>query len=99
MPKGGYVYIMSNKSRTVLYIGVTSDLEARVYQHKNDLGGAFTKKYHCYSLIYYEVFGHIESAIKREKVLKKWNRKWKEELITAFNPKLKDLWEDIEGYN
>ena len=99
MPKGGYVYIMSNKTRTVLYIGVTSDLESRVYQHKNGEGSKFTKLYRCYFLVYYEVFDHIESAIAREKVLKKWNRRWKEELITAFNPKLRDSWEEIDGFN
>lgn len=90
MPKGGYIYIMSNKSRVVLYIGVTSDLETRVYQHKNGIGSKFTSKYRCYDLIYYEVFNHIESAIAREKVLKRWNRRWKEELITSFNPQLRD---------
>lgn len=99
MSKGGYVYIMSNKSRVVLYIGVTSDLETRVYQHKNGLGSEFTKKYNCVDLIYYEVFDHIESAIEREKLLKRWNRRWKEELITAFNPKLRDLSDRIEGFH
>lgn len=90
---------MSNKTRTVLYIGVTSDLESRVYQHRNGEGAKFTKLYRCYFFVYYEVFDHIESAIAREKVLKKWNRGWKEELITAFNPKLRDLWEEIDGFN
>ena len=90
---------MSNKARTVLYIGVTSDLESRVYQHRNGEGSKFTKLYRCYFLVYYEVFDHIESAIAREKVLKKWNRRWKEELITAFNPKLRDLWEEVGGFN
>ena len=99
MSKGGYTYIMSNKTRTVLYIGVTSDLESRVYQHKHDQGSKFTTKYRCHDLIYYEFFNHIGSAIEREKVLKSWNRKWKEELILAFNPKLKDLWYQIEGFN
>ena len=99
MPKGGYIYIVSNKSRTVLYIGVTSDLESRVYEHRNGQGSKFTAKYKCEDIIYYEVFDDIESAIEREKVLKKWNRRWKEELITAFNPKLLDLWDKIEGFN
>ena len=99
MSKGGYVYIMSNKTRTVLYIGVTSDLETRVYQHRKGIGSKFTQRYQCKYLIYFELFDHIESAIAREKVLKKWNRKWKEELITSSNPKLRDLWDKIEGYN
>ncbi len=99
MAKGGYVYIMSNKSRVVLYIGVTSDLETRVYQHKNGIGSTFTRKYNCTDIIYFEVFGDIESAIYREKVLKRWNRKWKEELISSFNPKLKDLTDQITEYH
>ena len=90
---------MSNKNRTVLYIGVTSDLEARVQQHKDGEGSAYTKKYKCHDLVYYEVFDDIESAIEREKVLKKWNRRWKEELITASNPQLKDLWNEIGRFN
>ena len=99
MPKGGYVYIMTNKTRTTLYIGVTSDLEQRVYEHRSGHGSGFTKKFNCKFLIYYEIFDHIEAAIKREKVLKKWNRRWKEEMITSFNPQLRDLWDEIEGYN
>lgn len=99
MPKGGYVYIMSNKLRTVLYIGVTSDLETRVFQHKTGIGSNFTEKYQCHDIIYYEIFDHIESAIAREKVLKRWNRTWKEHLIKGFNPQLRDLWNDIEGFN
>ena len=99
MPKGGYVYIMSNKSRTVLYIGVTADLERRVDEHRNGIGSVFTKKYGCKDIIYYEVFDDIESAIAREKALKKWNRRWKEELIMAFNPKLRDLWDQIARFN
>lgn len=99
MSKGGYVYIMSNKSRVVLYIGVTSDLETRVYQHKNGIGSKFTSKYKCFDLVHFEVFNHIESAIAREKVLKRWNRRWKEELISSFNPKLRDLSDQIEGYH
>ena len=99
MAKGGYIYIMSNKLRTTLYTGVTSDLETRVYQHRNGEGSKFTTKYKCKHLIYYEVFGDIESAIEREKVLKRWNRTWKEELIKGFNPQLRDLWDKIQGFN
>ncbi len=99
MSKGGYVYIVSNKSRTALYIGVTSNLETRIYQHRTGEGSVFTKKYKCHYLIYYEIFDDIEEAIAREKVLKKWNRRWKEELITSFNPQLRDLWDQIEGFD
>ena len=90
---------MSNKTRTVLYIGVTADLERRVDEHRNGIGSVFTKKHGCKYIIYYEVFDDIESAIAREKALKKWNRRWKEELITAFNPKLRDLWDQIARFN
>ncbi len=99
MQKSGYVYIMSNKLRTTLYIGVTSDLETRVYQHRAGEGSKFTKVYNCHDLIYYEIYDEIESAIAREKVLKRWNRRWKEDLIKEFNPRLKDLWNDIQGFN
>lgn len=96
MAKGGYVYILTNKNRTVLYIGVTSNLYSRVYQHKNQEGSQFTKKYNCKFLIYYEFHDRIESAIQREKQLKKWKRHWKDELILSFNPEKKDLFPEIE---
>ena len=99
MTKGGYVYIVSNKNRTTLYIGVTSDLQERVFRHKSGEGSAFTKQYNCTDLIYYEVFEDIESAIAREKQLKKWKRVYKNNLINEFNPEWKDLYDDIEGFN
>ena len=99
MSKGGYVYIMSNVRRNVLYIGVTSDLETRVYQHQNGEGTTFTKKYNCHYLVYYEVFDDILSAIVREKQMKKWDRAWKDNLIKTFNPDLKDLSSQIDGFN
>jgi putative endonuclease len=95
--KGGYVYIMSNKERTTLYIGVTSNLIVRTDEHKSGMGSDFTIKYKCYDLIYYEFYDHIESAIEREKQLKKWNRVWKEELIKLLNPQLKDLLLQLMG--
>jgi putative endonuclease len=95
--KGGYIYILSNKNRTVLYIGVTSDLYNRITQHKSGEGSVFTKKYNCTDLLYYEFFESIVAAIEREKELKKWNRSWKDELIKKTNPELKDLFEgDID---
>lgn len=94
--KGGYVYIVSYKNRTVYYIGITSNLYARAFQHKNGEGSAFTKRYVCTDLIYYQFFDHIESAIEREKQMKKWKRKWKEREIKEFNPDMNDLFDTIE---
>ena len=89
--KGGYVYIISNKSRTVLYIGVTSNLFHRIYEHKEGTASVFTKKYNCTDLLYYKFFENIEAAISREKKMKKWNRDGKDKLIREFNPNLVDL--------
>ncbi|HET9744235.1 MAG TPA: GIY-YIG nuclease family protein [Chitinophagaceae bacterium] len=86
-----FVYIMSNYTRTVLYTGVTNDLLKRVMQHKNGQGSIFTSKYKCYSLVYYEEYMDANSAIAREKQLKKWHRQWKIELITKNNPAMLDL--------
>lgn len=99
MGKNGYVYIMSNPRRTVLYIGVTSNLEKRVYEHVNRLGCGFTRKYNCIHLIYYEVFQDIRPAIEREKELKKYHRKWKFDLIRSVNPELKDLSNEIGWFS
>ncbi len=90
-----YVYILSNFTNRVLYIGVTNHLVRRVYEHKNRLVEGFTSKYHLNKLVYYECFSDITQAIAREKVLKKWNRQWKERLITAFNPEWKDLYSEV----
>jgi len=78
-----------------LYIGVTSDLIKRVYEHKNQLYDGFSKKYNTKNLVYYEVYDEIAEDIKREKQLKKWNRDWKIELIECFNKEWKDLYEEI----
>ncbi len=94
--KGGYTYIMSNLNRTVLYTGVTSNLCSRVYDHKNLEGSNFTKKYKCTELVYYEFHERIESAIEREKQIKKWNRLWKDRMIKRFNPDLRDLSDEID---
>lgn len=90
----GYVYIMSNGNRTTLYIGVTSDLERRVYEHKNSLLKGFTEKYKLFDLLYYEEIFGMQNAIDREKQLKSWKKEWKWELIKKENPTLKDLAED-----
>ena len=90
-----YVYILTSKRNGTLYIGVTNDLKKRIFEHKNSLVNGFTKKYSVHSLVYYEQCNDIESAITREKRLKRWNRKWKLELIERNNPQWKDLYEDL----
>ena len=92
MDKFGYIYIMTNKNKTVLYIGVTNNLPRRIYEHKNHLlKGSFTDKYNLEYCIYYEEFPHFDMAIHREKELKKWNRQKKEALINQMNPEWKVL--------
>jgi putative endonuclease len=88
---------MTNKNNTVLYVGVTSDLVKRVYQHKNALVDGFTKKYLCKKLVYYEVVESMEEAIKREKYLKGKRRNFKLGLINKMNPGWKDLYDVILG--
>ena len=91
MQKGGYVYIMANAPGGTLYIGVTSDIARRDYEHRNDLADGFSKKHQCHTLVYCEFHDDIESAIVREKQLKKWNRAWKLRLINQHNPEWKML--------
>ena len=86
---------MSNHKDGTLYIGVTSNLPARVFEHKNELIEGFTKKYHLHNLVYYEVYEDAYSAIAREKQLKKWKRDWKIKLIEKMNPQWQDLYSDI----
>ena len=93
--KQSYVYILSNKNRTVLYIGVTSNLVERVKNHKNSNGSVFTKKYNVTDLLFYEVFTNINDSIKREKQLKTWHKKWKWDLIKKQNNDLRDLYHDV----
>jgi len=95
MKKQYYVYILTNKWRTVLYIGVTSNLLKRVWEHKNKVVDGFTKKYNLCELVYYEVFEESLLAIKREKQLKKWERSWKEKLINVKNPEWNDLYASL----
>ncbi|OGE84022.1 MAG: hypothetical protein A3B10_04135 [Candidatus Doudnabacteria bacterium RIFCSPLOWO2_01_FULL_44_21] len=91
----GYVYILTNKPRGTLYVGVTSELIGRVWQHKQKLVDGFSKKYNLSILVYYEVCDDIEQAIAREKQLKNWHREWKIKLIEEFNPAWKDLFNEI----
>lgn len=79
----------------VLYIGVTSDLEGRIWDHKNDILEGFTKRYQCHKLIYFEVYDRIEDAISREKQLKNWHREWKLNLIRKQNPKFQDRYDQL----
>ena len=88
------VYFMANKNNTVLYIGVTSNLIKRVYEHKAKIYKGFTSKYNCNKLVYYEVFDNINDAIAREKQLKSGNRKRKNELVNSMNPEWNDLAEN-----
>jgi putative endonuclease len=95
--KGYYVYILTSKRNGTLYICVTNDLLRRIYEHKNDLIDGFTKKYQVKQLVYFESTNDIQSALTREKRLKKWKRKWKIELIEKSNPKWNDLYFQIKN--
>jgi putative endonuclease len=90
-----YVYILASKRNGTLYIGVTNDLMRRVYEHRNDLVEGFTKKYGVHLLVYYEQHNNAESAIQRERQMKKWNRQWKINRIQEQNPDWKDLYDAI----
>ena len=90
-----YVYILTNKTKTTLYVGVTNDLVRRVWEHKTKVVDSFTNRYHINELVYYEQYFDIYSAIEREKRLKGKLRSKKYELIKEFNPEMKDLFEDI----
>ncbi|WP_299885867.1 GIY-YIG nuclease family protein [uncultured Lacinutrix sp.] len=89
--KESHVYFMTNKNNTVIYVGVTSNLTKRVYQHKNKTYKGFTSKYNCDKLVYFEAFNSIDEAIVREKQIKKGNRKNKEKLIAYMNSEWNDL--------
>ncbi len=87
----GYIYILASARNGTLYIGVTSDIGRRVWEHREGLVEGFTKRYGIKTLVYYEAFEGIADAIYREKRLKKWNRAWKLELIESSNPEWNDL--------
>ncbi len=93
-----YVYILTNKTNRVLYIGVTNNLIRRIYEHKNKLVKGFTKKYNLLKLVYFEVTNDVQSALSRETHLKNWHREWKINMINEHNPVWKDLsdeWNDF----
>ena len=91
------VYLLASERNGTLYIGVTSDLIRRVYEHKQGLADGFTRKYNVKQLVWYELTSDIESAIHREKQIKKWNRIWKLRLVDQSNPDWRDLYADIVG--
>jgi len=91
-----FTYIVTNKHKTVLYIGVTNDLQRRVYEHENGLVHGFTKKYNCHYLVWHERFQYIQDAIAREKEIKKWRREKKDNMINDLNPKWDFLNEEIK---
>jgi putative endonuclease len=95
MDKQPAVYILASRRNGTLYIGVTSDVVKRVYEHKEDLIGGFTKRYGVHQLVYFEMHEDMLSAISREKQLKKWNRAWKIELIEQRNPEWRDLYAEL----
>ena len=95
MPLQGIVYILTNKNKTTLYVGVTRNLQRRIAEHKLHINEGFSKRYNLELLVYYEIFERLDAAVKREKQLKKWRREWKESLINELNPTWTDLSDEI----
>ncbi len=91
------VYLLASARNGTLYVGVTSDLVKRVYEHKHDMADGFTKRYSVKMLVWFEMTTDIASAIQREKQMKKWNRLWKLRLVDQSNPEWRDLYADILG--
>ncbi len=92
-----YVYILTNWNGKVMYIGVTNNLERRLYEHKHQLADGFTKRYNVHKLVYYEQAGDVRAAIAREKQLKGWSRRKKDALVAGKNPAWRDMSEDWEA--
>lgn len=99
MKSGGYVYILTNKPMGTLYIGSTTDLVGRIWQHKNKAIPGFTSKYNIDKLVYYEWHDSLNNMVLRERQLKKWNRNWKYRLIIQKNPDWNDLYNDVLSQN
>jgi putative endonuclease len=95
MPKQPAVYILASGHSGTLYVGVTSDLVQRVWQHRNDVAEGFTRRYQVHILVYFELHQDMYQAIQREKQIKKWNRAWKIQIIEKTNPTWCDLWSTI----
>ena len=97
MPRDFFVYFLTNKSRSTLYIGVTNDLQSRLWQHRNPEQRSFTQTYHCVLLVHFETYPNALSAIAREKQLKGWRRARKNALVESVNPLWKDLSPELFG--
>ena len=93
--KAPCVYILASRPNGTLYVGVTSDIARRVWEHKSDVVEGFTKRYDVRTLVYYEIHATMPDAILREKQMKRWNRTWKILLIQQLNPRWRDLYDDI----
>ena len=95
MDKNYYVYVLASQRNGTLYVGITSNLIKRIWEHKNKAIEGFTQKYNVDKLVYFEQYRDLENAIKREKRLKKYNRQWKLELIEKENPEWRDLYNEL----
>jgi putative endonuclease len=95
MQKSPCVYVLASRPNGTFYVGLTSDLLKRVWEHKNDLVGGFTKRYGVHKLVWCKAHETMDSAIHREKKIKKWNRKWKLALIEQANPQWQDLFDNL----
>jgi putative endonuclease len=93
--KGGWVYILTNRPNGILYVGVTNDLIRRVYEHRTGAVPGFTKRYGLKSLVYFEAYDEIQTAIQREHTMKHWSRTWKVRLILRENPQWRDLFPEL----
>ena len=96
MEQPGFVYVMANRRNGTLYIGVTSDLPKRIWEHRNDLIGGFTRRYGCHRLVWYDACGGIEHARQRELQMKEWKRAWKIREIEGLNPEWEDLFDRLD---
>ena len=90
-----FVYILASKKNGTLYVGVSSNLIKRIYEHKRNIGKGFTQTYNVHMLVYFEVHQEIEVAVKREKIIKHWKREWRIELIEKKNPEWRDLYSSL----
>ena len=93
MKKQPAIYMLANRPQGTLYVGVTSNLQARIWMHRNNIVEGFTKRYRLHQLVWYELHASMQNAIVREKQIKAWKRRWKIELIEIHNPQWTDLWE------
>ena len=98
MDHGGHVYLLASARHGTLYLGVTSDLSSRIWQHREEINGGFSSEHHVKRLVWFETHASIEAAILREKQIKKWRRDWKVELIEAANPHWDDLAVALFGF-